>query len=208
MIHFRMQIIREQNNREQGGDPPPAVRTGVTVASVGRTVGSPLHCREPVAADAVAICALVGRCGVLDPNSTYCYLLLATHFAATCAVAVRAGRIVGFVSGYLVPSEPSTLFIWQIAVDPATRGQGVARRLLAAILGRRACRAVRYLEATVTPSNTASRALFSALARDRGASLERRPRFTSADLGGTHEPEHLVRIGPFGPAGTPGVRNP
>ena len=190
-------MIHKESSREQGGDPPPAVRTGLTVASAGRTAGSPLHCREPVAADAVAICALVGRCGVLDPNSTYCYLLLATHFAATCAVAVRAGRIVGFVSGYLVPARPSTLFIWQVAVDPAVRGQGVALRLLAAILDRPACRAVRHLEATVTPSNAASWALFRALARDRRARIERRRHISSADLGGTHEPEDLVRIGPF-----------
>ncbi len=196
-------MICGEINREQG-DPPPAVRTGVTAASTAPTVGSPLHCREPVAADAVAVCDLVGRCGVLDPNSTYCYLLLATHFAATCAVAVRAGRIVGFVSGYPVPSEPSTLFIWQVAVDPAARGQGVALRLLAAILDRPACRAMRHLEATVTPSNAASWALFRALARDRGARIERCPHFTSAELGGAHEPEDLVRIGPFdaGPEST------
>ena len=203
MIHFCVQIIHGATTREQGGDPPPAARTGVAVASGGQIVDSRLLCREPVAADAVAICALVDRCDVLDPNSTYCYLLLATHFGPTCAVAVWAGRIVGFVSGYLVPSEPSTLFIWQVAVDPATRGQGVALRLLTAILDRPACGAVRHLEATVTPSNTASWALFEALARGRRASIERRPRFTSADLGGGHEPEHLVRIGPFGPEPEP-----
>ena len=174
MIQFLVRMISAETNREQGGD-----------------------CREPVAADAVAICGLVARCRVLDPNSTYCYLLLATHFAATCAVAVRGGRIVGFVSGYLLPREPSTLFIWQVAVDPAVRGQGVALRLLAAILDRPACRAVRHLEATVTPSNAASWALFRALARDRQARIERRRHISSADLGGTHEPEDLVRIGPF-----------
>ena len=171
----------------------------MTHAPPERTVGSPIRCREPVAADAVAISALVERCGVLDPNSTYCYVLLATHFAGTCAVAVQAGRIVGFVSGYFVPAEPSTLFVWQVAVDPATRGQGVALGLLAAILGRPSCRAVRHLEATVTPSNAASWALFRALARDRRTGIERRPRFTAADLGGSHEPEELVRIGPFAP---------
>ena len=96
-----------------------------------------------------------------------------------------------------MPREPSTLFIWQVAVDPAVRGQGVALRLLAAILDRPACRAVRHLEATVTPSNAASWALFRALARDRGARIERRRHVSSADLGGTHEPEDLVRIGPF-----------
>lgn len=190
-------ICREINCGPGGGAPPPAGRTGAAAAAPGRAVDSPLRCREPVAADAVAIGALVDRCRVLDPNSTYCYLLLATHFAATCAVAVRAGRIVGFVSGYLVSSEPSTLFIWQVAVDPAARGQGVALRLLAAILDRPACRAVRHLEATVTPSNAASWALFRALARDRRARIDRRPHFTSADLGGAHEPEDLVRIGPF-----------
>lgn len=73
--------------------------------------------RQPTHLDGVSINRLVEQCPPLDKNSLYCNLLVCTHFSNTSAVAEVDGKLVGFVSGYFIPNEEKTLFIWQVAVD-------------------------------------------------------------------------------------------
>ena len=154
--------------------------------------------RKPQRSDGSTVHALVKRCEPLDLNSLYSYLLLCTDFADTCVVAEADGEVVGFVSGYLKPADPTVLFIWQVAVSPEARGLGVGKGMLREALSRPACVHVRHLDTTVTPSNAASWAMFYSLARERGALCVRQPIFRAEDFGGeTHEEEHLLRIGPF-----------
>ena len=154
--------------------------------------------RPPQLADAARVHALVDECKPLDLNSTYAYMLLCTHFSETCVVADLHGELVGFVSGYLKPSDDTILFIWQVAVNPKARGLGVGKRMLREVLERPACRRVRHLETSVTPSNEASWALFRAFARDRKADCTESTLFRSEDFGNEkHEEEQLLRIGPF-----------
>lgn len=156
-------------------------------------------CR-PKPGDAVAISRLLRSCPSLDRNSHYAQLLLCWHFAETCVLATdEAGRAAGFVSAYRLPERPEVLFVWQIAVAEFVRGRGVAKRLLDELLTREAVRGVTCLEATVTPSNTASRRLFASWARERGVSCT-----VTAGLGvelfskdEPHEPEELIHIGPL-----------
>jgi L-2,4-diaminobutyric acid acetyltransferase len=154
--------------------------------------------RPPVIEDGVRIWKLVRDSGVLDVNSTYCYLLLCKDFSETCAVAEVGGEVFGFVTAYIKPGHGDSLFIWQIGVARALHGHGLASALLLELLQRESCRGVRYVEATIAPSNTASHALFAALARRLGANLSEQSCFdTSQFPGGGHEPENLIRIGPF-----------
>jgi L-2,4-diaminobutyric acid acetyltransferase len=147
--------------------------------------------------------ALIAACPPLDRNSLYLNLLQCTHFAETCVLAEAAGEgapVSGFVSGYLVPQRPTTLFVWQVAIAAAARGNGLAKRMLLELLERPACRGVTHLETTITQSNEASWALFRALARTLQAPLEERVLFDrDAHLDGVHESEVLVTIGPFHP---------
>ncbi|HEY0540520.1 MAG TPA: diaminobutyrate acetyltransferase [Actinoallomurus sp.] len=129
----------------------------------------------------------------LDLNSPYSYILWCRDFAATSVVVRSGGRIRGFVTGYNRPEHPGTLFVWQVAVDAAWRGRALAGRMLA-YLADRGCR---YVEATVTPDNTASDRLFAAFARDHGAELHRTPLLPGDLFPGDHEPEELYRIGPL-----------
>jgi L-2,4-diaminobutyric acid acetyltransferase len=155
--------------------------------------------RPPTAADASAIWRLVERTPALDSNSPYAYLLLCSHFAETGLVAERAGEIEGFVLGYARPDVGSTAFVWQVAVDERARGQSLGSRLLDAWFARCARGSdVRHLEATVTPSNAASRALFESFAKRHGAPLRETLAYPASlfPADAQHEDEIAFRIGP------------
>jgi L-2,4-diaminobutyric acid acetyltransferase len=151
--------------------------------------------RRPCAEDGARIWRLVESSGVLDCNSAYVYLLLCTHFADTCAVAEDDGKLLGFVTGYRLPDKPDTWFVWQVGVGSAARGRGLGKRLLRAVLTRHDD--IRAIEATVSPSNRASRALFGSLAREFGAPLREGIGFASPLFPDSHEDEPVLRIGPF-----------
>ena len=70
--------------------------------------------------------------------------------------------------------------------------------MLLELLEREACRNVRYLEATVRPSDTASRAMLQALARQLNTTCEEGALFAPSLFGDEdHEEERLLRVGPF-----------
>jgi len=154
--------------------------------------------RAPTVADGAEMWRLTRDSGVLEVNTAYSYLLLGQHFADTCVVAERDGKPVGFVSAFVSPVAHDTVFVWQVAVAQEDRGQGVGQKLLHHLLARPACRRVRRLEATVTPSNSPSRALFESVARDLDVPFSVFSGF-GEDLfpGDGHEKEDLVRIGPL-----------
>lgn len=175
-------------------------RPSVADAVVGHAQ-SPLFIRKPNPDDGWGIYELVKACPPLDVNSAYAYLLLATQFRDTCAVATNEeGEIVGFVSGYVKSNAPDTYFLWQVAVGEKARGTGLARRLVEAVMRREEQAEVRHLETTITPDNAASWGLFTRLAERWQAPLNSREYFSTDQLGGEHDPENLVRIGPFEPA--------
>jgi L-2,4-diaminobutyric acid acetyltransferase len=157
-------------------------------------IGEQLTIGRPEVSDGVACWRLAEATGVLDVNSRYAYLLWCRDFAATSVVARRDGEVIGFVTGFCRPEEPSTLVVWQVGVDAAARGQGVAAAMLDTLFDR--VPGVDHLEATVTPDNAGSVALFSRFADRRGASLRRNELFGTELLGDGHEPEILFRIGP------------
>lgn len=171
------------------------------LSSPGRSVPERIALRRPQVTDGRALHALIAASPPLDTNSLYLSLLQCTHFAATCVVAERAEApsvLRGFVSGYLLPERPTTLFIWQVAIAAAARGRGLARSMLMQLLERPACAGVDRLETTITESNDASWALFRSLARVLECPLEQRILFDrEAHLDGSHESEVLVTIGPF-----------
>src|SRR5690554_2044835 len=95
-----------------------------------------LSIRAPRSSDGPRVWRLITATGALDNNSLYANLLQCTHFAATCALAEMDGEIVGWMSAYAPPRQPDTLFVWQICVAEAARGQGLAQKLIAAVLAR------------------------------------------------------------------------
>ena len=160
--------------------------------------------RPPTVEDGAAVWEFIRSCGPLDDNSMYCNLLQCSHFAGTCALAVRDtedASPLGWISAYIPPQEPRTLFVWQVAVCPSTRGSGLGTRLVQDVLARDACAPVRRLRATITADNRASWGLFGSIAEGLGAELRQDPWLQRDDhFDGHHDTEHLVTIGPIQPA--------
>ena len=167
-----------------------------------RTASSPVpRLRVPVAGDAAPMWRLAGDTGALDVNSPYAYVLVCTHFASTSLVAVDpedANHLVGFAAAYRTPDDLDVLFVWQIGISAERRGAGLGGRLLRALLAQPGNRGVRWVEATVTPSNRASERLFHSFAQSLGVACEPTGSYP-AELfpGGNHEPEVLYRVGPL-----------
>ena len=156
------------------------------------------HLRRPTPLDGMDVFQLVKDCPPLDGNSSYCNLLQCSHFSSTSVAAEENGTLIGFISGYLVPERPNTLFVWQVAVAQSARGQGLARRMLQHILMRDNCSEVCYLETTITQTNQASWGLFRGVARHLVAELHSSVMFDHKEhFNGLHDSEELVRIGPF-----------
>ena len=156
--------------------------------------------RKPVSTDGQPLNELVSRCPPLDTNSTYCNLLQCTHFADTSIAATNSEeQLVGFISGYIPPSRPDALFVWQVAVDASCRGQGLALSMLMALIERcRSEKSISYIETTITPGNTASEALFSRAYQQLNAPIEKTVLFSrKAHFADQHDDEVLWRGGPF-----------
>lgn len=165
-----------------------------------------LAVRPPTTQDGAAMWRLARDSGSLDLNSSYAYLLLADHFAATCRLAFlpdgtdgagTEGEPVGFVSAYRLPADPATLFVWQVAVDPRARGRRVAGRLLDAVVDATAegdGPAVTRLHTTVTTDNASSRRVFTRWAAERGATLRETTGYEAAHFPDGHEAEPLLVI--------------
>jgi L-2,4-diaminobutyric acid acetyltransferase len=158
----------------------------------------PLTLHAPTPADGPDLHRLAVQAGGLDVNSEYAYLLWARDFGATSVIARCGGHAVGFVTGFRRPVDPSCLFVWQVAVHPDHRRQGLGVTMLDALVDRTA---PTLLETTVTPSNVGSARMFERLAATRGAEVERVELFGASafDPDHDHEPEVLFTIGPLGP---------
>lgn len=156
--------------------------------------------RRPSTEDGIRLWEIARDTEVLDLNSTYAYTLWCRDFAGSSIVAEHDGEIAGFVTGYRRPDRPDTLFVWQVAVDAAHRGHGIASTLLIDLLDRLAVEGVSRLETTITASNTASQELFGSVARKRRSTLTVQDLFEShhisPDESDPHEPEQLYVIDP------------
>ena len=153
--------------------------------------------RKPTKADGPALNLLVRLNPPLDMNSVYCNVLQCTHFADTCIVAEKDGQLIGYVTGYLMPGDPTIYFLWQVGVSPEGRGHGLAQRMTQAILARDFCKGVRELNTTVTPSNQASRAMFAKFAKLEGAEMTEEENYYPSEVLDGHEQESLFRIRPL-----------
>jgi L-2,4-diaminobutyric acid acetyltransferase len=154
--------------------------------------------RPPTALDASDLQRLVRISPPLDQNSLYCNLLQCSHFSDTAIVAEQKGKVIGFITGYRMPTRPDTLFVWQVAVHSDARRQNLAIQMLEQLLTRLIPAGVSHVETTVTEDNHASAQLFIRLADRLATGATRSCLFEKqAHFHGQHDSEWLLRIGPF-----------
>ena len=175
----------------------PASQTPEAVSRAQRPSEPQILIECPSAGDGPGLWRLARESGELDLNSPYTYLLWCRDFSSTSVVARAGADTVGFITGYRRPEADETLFVWQVAVDPAYRGQRIGVRMLDGIAGVMKPLGCRYMEATVTPDNTASARMFASFARAHSAPLARSEGFESTLFPDNHQPEDLIRIGPL-----------
>ncbi|MFS0785121.1 diaminobutyrate acetyltransferase [Shouchella sp. 1P09AA] len=158
---------------------------------------SVLTLQKPTVEDGAAMWELA-ETSTLDSNSVYKYIMMCEYFDETCIVAREGNEVVGFITAFIPPKQPDTLFVWQVGVAESQRGKGLALDLLERLIERDVCRDVRYVEATVTPSNKASQSLFKKLARSQGTACNISDCFGEELFpGDNHEEEKTFRIGPI-----------
>ncbi len=104
--------------------------------------------------------ALLEEASFSDPwTSTMIADALAARGAVALVAAGAGERIVGSVLGRRVADEAEIL---TIAVDPALRGEGLGRRLLAEAVARLAAAGATTVWLEVRPSNLAARRMYQA----------------------------------------------
>ncbi len=149
--------------------------------------------------DGAALHDLIAACPPLDLNSRYAYLLLCHHHAQTSVIAELDGVLAGVVTAYIPPTQPDTLFVWQVAVAPASRGQRLGNFMLEYML-QEICvqHQLRWIETTISPDNAASHKLFTSFASQHAAGCSITTLFSAEDFGESgHEEERLYKIGPL-----------
>lgn len=154
--------------------------------------------KKPDKNDSKEIFQLIKSVGTLDLNSQYLYLLQTTHFQNTCSVAIYNEKIVGFVSGYIIPDDKETLFIWQVAVSNEVRGQNLAMKIILNIFNKNnTSNNIKYILSTVSPSNKASQRVFEKIANKLNTKIENKTLFSIDDFFDAHEEEIQYLIGPI-----------
>lgn len=132
--------------------------------------------------DAAAVTALAASCPPLDGYQLHQYSIFLRHFGDWCWVSDRDNEgethaLAGYVVAMPTTTSPDTVFLWEIAVDPALRGESLAQQLVAQVETRARERGFARVELTVDPTNAPSLRLFERLAyrnvsRREGAVLE------------------------------------
>jgi L-2,4-diaminobutyric acid acetyltransferase len=154
--------------------------------------------RFPTIDDGFSIWSMAKASTELDVNSAYLYWLWCRDFHETTVVILAGTTLVGFAAGFMRPTEPNTLFIWQVSVAPQFRRRGLAMRALAFLIANvGGASPVSYVEATVTPANENSHGLFRSLALALEADHREDLLFAENFDHDGHPREVLHRIGPI-----------
>lgn len=152
--------------------------------------------RQPTVDDGARLWEIASDSQVLDVNSSYSYVLWCHDFPGSSIVAEIDGTPVGFVTGYRRERDPSTLMVWQVAVDDTYRGHRIAATMLNRLFDRAQRSGVVAMHTTISPDNIASQRLFESVAQARGLRFDRRDLFAADAFPDAHEPEHLYMLEP------------
>lgn len=158
-----------------------------------------LMLRHPTREDAQAMLDVVlatnaeNPKGGLDIYALSSYERMAGPFSETSMIAEENGKVVGFITGFLLPGKDDPeLFIWQIGVPPEHQGKGIGPSMqirLAEQLN------VQRILTTIEGVNEQSQGAFWKLAGYMGSKLEPTGQVVSGEiLGNGHDTEIYFEI--------------
>ncbi|MFD2646263.1 GNAT family N-acetyltransferase [Devosia albogilva] len=147
-------------------------------------------------ADNDQIWSLTRSMPLLEEHSPRSIRLQATHFAGTSAVAERGGEVLGWATGYVLPEQTDTLFLWQVCVSDDAQGDHLGSRLVVDVLSRPACDRVTTLQCTIRHDDEPSWDLFTSIARRLKAQMRQIEPFDRRQQS-SGLTEYSVSIGPF-----------
>ena len=154
-----------------------------------------LRFRAPQASDAAEISLLLKESGAPTHSELHRSLLQSDQFRETCGVVEIAGDIVGWISAYLPPFDPESLYVWQIAVSKKARGLGVAHRMLLDLMNRDICDGVRRLQISIRFDDPDGWEFIQRYADIRGASMAVQANYLrDVSASGLQPTEHLVTV--------------
>ncbi len=154
--------------------------------------------RIPHIEDGKGVYTLIKNSPPLDVNSEYLYILMCDHFRGSSVVAEVDGKIIGVITGYILPEEPDTLFVWQVCVDGDYRGKKIPNFMFENLLSRENLSIIQKIKTTVSPSNLASKAMFEKLTKKLETQIKTEPYIEKEHFSdGGHEEEPVLTIGPF-----------
>ncbi|MDY0360710.1 MAG: diaminobutyrate acetyltransferase [Desulforegulaceae bacterium] len=163
------------------------------------TKDSTFNLKKPVPSDGKSMWELVKNSKSLDLNSLYHYILMAHHFGDSSIAAFSNNELAGFVTAYFPPVNKETLFVWQVCVSEKFQGKGLGKTMLTGLVRSELSQKIKYLDATITPSNKASIALFTSTAKALDCNYTFDEIIYPETFFGKsgHEPEKLFHIGPI-----------
>src|SRR5690625_5236017 len=88
-----------------------------------------IHYSTPDRTDGKNMWQLVQKT-TLDKNSVYKYIMFSSYFTDTCVVAKSDQELIGFITGFIPPDKPDTVFVWQFGIDPDVCVKGEVYLLL------------------------------------------------------------------------------
>lgn len=120
--------------------------------------------------EASAIQALARQCPPLDVHTAFSYWVVTRYQQGLCLVAEQDDSLVGFLTA-TGTTDTNLLYVWQIGVNQAHRGTGLAERLLDRLVAQATALGFRSMQVSIADNNAASLAVFSRLAARRESEL-------------------------------------
>jgi diaminobutyrate acetyltransferase len=110
--------------------------------------------------DFVKIKECASKCKPIESYELHIYKIIARYLKASCFLAEKDSKTVGFVMGFVSDNIEGTYFIWQIGVDLEFQGQGLGSAILKEVEKEIKKLGSSRIELTIDPENTPSQKLF------------------------------------------------
>ena len=116
-------------------------------------------------------------------------------FSETSVLAELDGKLLGWVSAYILPYDPQTLFIWTVEVVKVERNPELSSLMLGYLMRQEPCAGVTRVQTVISCDEDRPWTLFRRFARWQHSRMDIQPYFTQAlTPHKRHENDNMVTI--------------